>query len=171
MSAADREVHLADALRRRRLRPVNHEGSPAAFTKMCVITAPSHRVLSRGEPEGYGAAAGAAAHPLWIPRRPLLQGLEIERPSHASVTNYADSPGPRCPDLLLRTRPGLTWTPEDGFYNLCHVVPSEGPRIRTGASSGPSKRYCRVFGGVSLTPQTLSRLTTAPITQVVVAQV
>ncbi|WP_371933729.1 DUF6207 family protein [Streptomyces castrisilvae] len=30
---------------------------------------------------------------------------------------------------------------------------------RTGASSGPSKRYCRVFGGVSLTPRTLSRLT------------
>jgi hypothetical protein len=45
------------------------------------------------------------------------------------------------------------------------VVPSEGPRIRTGASSGPSKRYCRVFDGVSLTPQTLSRLTDAPITR------
>src|SRR3954464_3851058 len=42
---------------------------------------------------------------------------------------------------------------------MCHVVPSEGPKIRTGASSGPSKRYCRVFDGVSLTPQTLSRLT------------
>ncbi|WP_310739663.1 zinc-binding dehydrogenase [Streptomyces murinus] len=46
---------------------------------------------------------------------------------------------------------------------MCQVVPSEGPRIRTGASSGPSRRYCRVFGGVSLTHPTLSRLTTAPM--------
>ena len=87
------------------------------------------------------------------------------RRCHAPVTNYADPSGPRCLDLLFRTHHGLTWTPIDGLYNLCHVVPSEGPRIRTGASSGPSKRYCRVFGGVSLTPQTLSRLTDAPKTR------
>src|SRR3954466_1950433 len=43
--------------------------------------------------------------------------------------------------------------------HMCQVVPREGPRIRTGASSGPSKRYCRVLGGVSLTRQTLSSLT------------
>jgi hypothetical protein len=66
------------------------------------------------------------------------------------------------PSLLLRPNPGLTWTPMNGLYNLCQVVPREGTRIRTGASSGPSKRYCRVFDGVSLTPQTLSRLTRPP---------
>lgn len=33
------------------------------------------------------------------------------------------------PDLLLRVRPGLTWTPEDGLYNLCHV----GPSARSGS--------------------------------------
>ena len=49
--------------------------------------------------------------------------------------------------------------PRDGFYDMCQVVPSEGPRIRTGASSGPSKRYCMVFGGVSVTRKTLSSVT------------
>ncbi|GAA3245277.1 hypothetical protein GCM10010469_00270 [Streptomyces labedae] len=87
------------------------------------------------------------------------------RRCHTSVTNYADAPGPRRADLPQLAQSGLTWTPKDGPYNLCQVVPSEGPRIRTGASSGPSKRYCRVFDGVSLTPQTLSRLTDAPITR------
>lgn len=48
-----------------------------------------------------------------------------------------------------------TWTPEDGFYDLCQVAPREAPKIRTGASSGPSKRYCRVFFGVSLIRPTL----------------
>jgi hypothetical protein len=78
------------------------------------------------------------------------------RPCHTSVTNYADATGPQSPDLLQCTHHGLAWTPINGLYNLCHVVPSDGPRTRTGASSGPSTRYCRVFGGVSLTRQTLS---------------
>lgn len=45
----------------------------------------------------------------------------------------------------------------DGFYDMCQVVPREGPRMSTGASSGPSIRYCRVFGGVcvSLTRSTV----------------
>ena len=53
--------------------------------------------------------------------------------------------------------------------HMCQVVPSEGPRIRTGASSGPSKRYCRVFGGVSLTRQTLSSVTRCHIAGVCLA--
>jgi hypothetical protein len=77
------------------------------------------------------------------------------------------SPTPR----TLSRHKALTWTyaptlnqldAVDGFYDMCQVVPSDGPRISTGASSGPSKRYCRVFGGVSLTRQTLSSLTEAP---------
>lgn len=88
---------------------------------------------------------------------------------HTSVTNYADPLGSRCPDLHLCIHPGLTWTPEDGLYNLCQVVPSEGPRIRTGASSGPSKRYCRVFIGVSLTRLSLSSVTRCHIAGVNVA--
>lgn len=87
------------------------------------------------------------------------------RPCHTSVTNYVDTTGQQSLDLLQSTHHGLAWTPIDGLYNLCHVEPSEGPRIRTGASSGPSKRYCRVFDGVSLTHRTLSRLTDAPVTQ------
>lgn len=43
------------------------------------------------------------------------------------------------------------WTALDGFYDMCQVVPSEGPRMRTGASSGPSKRYWRAGVFVSLT--------------------
>lgn len=105
------------------------------------------------------------ARSMRMPRRDVSDGASpYHRRSHKSVTNYADSPGPPCADLPLRTRPGLTWTPKDGPYNLCQVVPSEGPRIRTGASSGPSKRYCRVFIGVSLTRLSLSSATTAPIT-------
>jgi hypothetical protein len=46
---------------------------------------------------------------------------------------------------------------------MCQVVPSEGPKIRTGASSGPSKRYCRVFFGVSLTPKTFSHHTNSHV--------
>lgn len=138
--------------------------APAASTAgACVITTPSRQVLVGGQPGGCGATAGAAAHPLGSALRPRLQGLAVERLSHGrchtSVTNYADSPGQRCSDLPLRTRPGLTWTPEDGLYNLCQVVPSEGARISTGASSGPSKRYCRGAAVVSLTRLTLSHLT------------
>jgi hypothetical protein len=73
------------------------------------------------------------------------------RRCHAPVTNYADPSELRCLDLLLRTHDGLTWTPEDGLYNLCHEVPREGPKTRIGASSGPSKRYCRVSVVVLLT--------------------
>ena len=45
------------------------------------------------------------------------------------------------------------WRDSSGIWrsHMCQVVPREGPRIRTGASSGPSKRYCRVFSRVSLT--------------------
>lgn len=43
--------------------------------------------------------------------------------------------------------------------HMCHVVPSEGPRISTGASSGPSQRYCRVGVVTSLTRATFSHLT------------
>ena len=86
------------------------------------------------------------------------------RPCHTSVTNHADATGPQSPDLLQRTHHGLAWTPMDGLYNLCHVVPSEGPKIRTGASSGPSKRYCSVLILVSLTGSHLylSRSVTRP---------
>ncbi len=107
----------------------------------------------------------------WLRQRPAPEGSPA-RPCPITSLSQALShvchqlrrlPRTRCPDLLLRTRSGLTWTPEDGLYNLCQVVPSEGPRIRTGASSGPSRRYCRVFGGVSLTHPTLSRFTTAPM--------
>lgn len=75
------------------------------------------------------------------PRRDVSDGASpYHRRSHKSVTNYADSPGPRCPDLLLRTCPGLTWTPMDGLYNLCHVVP-QMRRLPSGvalpARSGP----------------------------------
>ena len=60
------------------------------------------------------------------------------RRCRTSVTHYADSPGRRCPDLLLRAYPGLTWTPMDGLYNLCQVVPSEGPRARVPVATAPS---------------------------------
>ncbi|GLW47626.1 hypothetical protein Stsp02_32880 [Streptomyces sp. NBRC 14336] len=83
-------------------------------------------------------------------------GLLVARRSHTPITDCIDSPGPECPDLALRAHLGLTWTPTDGLYNLCQVVPSDGARISTGASSGPSKRYCRVFVTLSLTPCTLS---------------
>lgn len=106
-------------------------------------------------------SGGASSHgSRWRPAKDApRRGLDLHRRCHASVTSYADATGPQSPDLLQRAHHGLAWTPIDGLYNLCQVVPSEGPRTRTGASSGPSKRYCRVFGGVSLTPQTLSRLT------------
>lgn len=52
------------------------------YRKTCVITAPSRRVLDGGAPEGYGATAGAAAHPLGSPCWPRLQGLAVERLSH-----------------------------------------------------------------------------------------
>ncbi|GGO59971.1 hypothetical protein GCM10012286_82790 [Streptomyces lasiicapitis] len=42
---------------------------------------------------------------------------------------------------------------------MCHVVPMDGPRTRTGASSGPSKRYCSAAVFVSLTRSTLPHLT------------
>ncbi len=92
------------------------------------------------------------------------RGLRRAASCHGRVTNPVDTLSTRDPEMgyICPLRTG--WTAVDGFYDMCHVVPSEGPRIRTGASSGPSKRYCRVFGGVSLTPQTLSRLTDAPIT-------
>lgn len=45
------------------------------------------------------------------------------RRCHASVTNYADAPGLQRPDLPQPAQSGLTWTPKDGLYNLCHVVP------------------------------------------------
>src|SRR4051812_23269703 len=40
--------------------------------------------------------------------------------------------------------------------HMCQVVPSDGPRMRTGASSGPSKRYWRAGVFVSLTAPTLT---------------
>lgn len=129
---------------------------------------PSHRphracqrVRSRGEaaPE----CSDTASRPHGSARRfrhdRPRRGLPVSPSCHTAITNWADRLGPKGSDLQLHASAGLTQTPLDGLYNLCHVVPSEGPRIRTGASSGPSKRYCRVFGGVSLTPQTLSRLT------------
>jgi hypothetical protein len=58
---------------------------------------------------------------------------------HASVTNYADATGQQSPDLLQRTHHGLAWTPIDGLYNLCHVVP-RGPLASAtyhSSASGP----------------------------------
>ncbi|SED95794.1 hypothetical protein SAMN05216533_1026 [Streptomyces sp. Ag109_O5-10] len=64
------------------------------------------------------ASAGACR------RTPLSQAL-----SHV-CHQLRRLPRTAMPDLRLRTRPGLTWTPEDGLYNLCHVVPHTKPRDR-----------------------------------------
>lgn len=72
---------------------------------------------------------------------------------HTAVTNSADPLEPEGPGLRFRACPGSAGGP----CNLCQVVPKDGPGIRTGAFSGLSKRYCRVFDGVSLTRQSLSR--------------
>lgn len=86
-------------------------------------------------------------------------------PYQTSVTNDTDAPRPRRFDLLQRTQHGLAWTPIDGLYNLCHVVPRDGPRIRTGRCSGPSKRYCSVSVLPSVTGSHLhlSRSVTRPV--------
>lgn len=64
------------------------------------------------------------------PRTPPGGASVYHRPCHTSVTNYADATGPQSPDLLQRTHRGLAWTPIDGLYNLCHVVPHTKPRDR-----------------------------------------
>src|SRR4051812_31775931 len=46
--------------------------------------------------------------------------------------------------------------------HMCQVVPSDGPRMRTGASSGPSKRYWRAGVFVSLTAPTLTAFSYVP---------
>jgi hypothetical protein len=117
----------------------------------------SHGEAAVGRSAATSPSHGSAQSPLSGPRR----GCAVSLAYHKGITDWVAPHGPGSPDLLFHAHAGLTWTPLDGSYNLCHVVPSEGPRIRTGASSGPSKRYCRVFDGVSLTPQTLSRLTDA----------
>ncbi|CAL9399383.1 hypothetical protein SUDANB150_01412 [Streptomyces sp. enrichment culture] len=99
------------------------------------------------------------AHFMGSPVGIVPTGLRRSACYHVSVTNWRDAPVPGGPDLRIRSLMDRRRRPRTVSYNLCHVVPSEGPRIRTGASSGPSKQYCRVFGGVSLPPQTLSRLT------------
>ncbi|MBB6417146.1 hypothetical protein [Streptomyces sp. AK010] len=48
-------------------------------------------------------------------------------------------------EIDRQTDPGLA------VHVICDVVPSEAPRMRTGASSGPSKRYWRAGVVVSLT--------------------
>lgn len=86
------------------------------------------------------------------PRQGCLRWASVyHRPCHTSVTNYADATAPQRPDLLQRTHHGLAWTPIDGLYNLCHVAPRDGPMTRTGACSGPSKRYCMLSTFFSLT--------------------
>ncbi|GHF08743.1 hypothetical protein GCM10014715_75750 [Streptomyces spiralis] len=80
----------------------------------------------------------------------VLSGASpYHRRSHTSVTNYADPLGPRGPDLHLRTRPGLKWTPKDGLYNLCQVGPQQRARQRSSEgrirAGGPraQPRNCR----------------------------
>jgi hypothetical protein len=90
-------------------------------------------------------------------------GLRRAVRCHARITDPVDTLPAQDPETGHTCPHRTGWTALDGFYDMCHVVPSEGPRIRTGASSGPSKRYCRVFIGVSLTRLTLSSVTTAPI--------
>jgi hypothetical protein len=137
---------------------------PRTGRKGRVAAAPVLRGLERGEPECNDAHGRRRNPPAQKPRRAAAAGLPVgRRCRRRSRAPVADSPGPRCTDLLKRTLHGLTWTLMDGLCNLFHAVPGEGPRIRTGASCGPSKRYCRVFGGVSLTRQTLSRLADAPV--------
>ncbi len=129
-----------------------------------------HHARRRVRPHAEAAPArsGAASTSHGSGQRPRhdgpRRGLAISPAYHTAITNWVDALGPRGSDLHFHAHGRLEQTPLDGLYNLCQVVPSEGPRIRTGASSGPSKRYCRVFGGVSLTPQTFSRLTDVPIT-------
>ncbi len=147
ISGCDRESGTRESYRH-----TDHSGAP---TTSC---APTRSTSRRSRTASHGSG-----------QRPRHDGprrsLAISPAYHTAITKWVDTLGPRGSDLHFHAHGRLEQTPLDGLYNLCHVVPSEGPRIRTGASSGPSKRYCRVFGGVSLTPQTLSRLTDAPITQ------
>ncbi|MFF9114765.1 potassium-transporting ATPase subunit KdpB [Streptomyces massasporeus] len=69
-----------------------------------------------------------------------------------SITNDVAKYFAIIPAMFASTYPGLQSLNIMGLHShLCHVVPSEGPRMRTGASSGPSKRYWRAGVVVSLT--------------------
>ncbi len=94
-----------------------------------------------------------------------LRDLAVSLVCHAAITNWMKSAGSEGPDLHFHTRSGPAWTPLDGLYNLCHVVPRDGPRIRTGRCSGPSKRYCSVSVLPSVTGSHLhlSRSVTRPL--------
>ncbi len=104
----------------------------------------------RSAPVGLRLVVPAEAPPTCSPARPCSITALSQALSHV-CHQLRGLPRTCCPDLLLRARPGLTWTPKDGLYNLCHVVPRDGPRTRTGASSGPSKLYSRGLVVVALT--------------------
>ncbi len=80
------------------------------------------------------------------------------RRCHPPVANYADATGPQSPDLLQRTHHGLAWTPKDGLYNLCHVVPrgsltgttNYGPHTEIRTSRGPTRFHSRPFSPLPL---------------------
>jgi hypothetical protein len=86
----------------------------------------SRRSLAGALRRGFVSRLRAEAPPRAPPGRPSV----YHRPCHTSVTNYADATGPQSPDLLQRAHRGLAWTPIDGLYNLCHVVPHTKPRDR-----------------------------------------
>ena len=113
--------------------------------------------VAQGQFDTDRAAEGAARVAEALHAEPVERG---EQPLARSATEPAGYAGaPPCPGRSNRkTRHCLTSSGTCRSH-MCHVVPSEGPRIRTGASSGPSKRYCRVFVVLSLTPCTLSHLT------------
>lgn len=92
------------------------------------------------------------------PRGPCLPCFA----SHKFVTDWFDATHPLRPDLCFRGPACSHWTGMDGVSNLCHVVPSDGPKMRTGASSGPSKRYWRAGVVVSLTAPTLTAFSYGP---------
>lgn len=83
------------------------------------------RVLRRGEAGRNGALDGRCTHLFEKPRRTAPARLLVEHRYHTPVTDCVDSPGPKRSDLELCGHLGLTWTPTDGLYNLCHVVPQD----------------------------------------------
>jgi hypothetical protein len=78
-------------------------------------------------------------------------GLRRAVRCHARITDPVDTLPAQDPETGHTCPHRTGWTALDGFYDMCHVVPRDGPRTRTGAWSGPSKRYCRFSAFVSLT--------------------
>jgi hypothetical protein len=133
-----------------------------------VATAALIRVPESREPKHNGPRARCRPVP-WFRHAEAPPKCSWRTPgSHRAITPVPQtgqaSSGPEDTESALHACNGLAWTP-DTFYNLCHVVPRDGPKISTGRCSGPSKRYCSVSILASVTGSHLhlSRSVTRPL--------